>query len=377
MKRFYKSVICLTVLFLLLCSGNVLAVNTPLKPILTLLPIKTPVPLPTAPPALQINLLQTSTNNSVYLNWIVSGNTDQVNGYWIHRTTHYGSLSGNPLNSPVVVTGTTYTDSTVTTGTTYYYVVSIQNKDFSSGPASNWVTVTPGVLPPQATLSVTGINKEVSLSWSVSGNSSQILKYLIYRRTTPTGNPSLLGSVVSGTVYKDTQVTLGTTYYYQVVPMMDINTPGAWSNQVSATPRNLLGNTIVLQIGNPKMTVNGIQMEIDPGRGTVPVVINGTTMVPIRAIIEAMGGTVQWDNTTRKITVKLNSNTIQLWLNSKIITVNNKNKIIAVPPQLIKGRTMVPLKVIVENLGLKLQWNALTKTITISDQVVPSLRPRN
>ena len=47
---------------------------------------------------------------------------------------------------------------------------------------------------------------------------------------------------------------------------------------------------LTMQIDNPQMTVNGTEKEIDPGRGTVPVVQNDRTLVPIRAIIEAMGG---------------------------------------------------------------------------------------
>ena len=44
--------------------------------------------------------------------------------------------------------------------------------------------------------------------------------------------------------------------------------------------------TLSMEIGNPVMTVNGTQSEIDPGRGTAPVIQNGRTLVPIRAIVE-------------------------------------------------------------------------------------------
>ncbi|MCH5185415.1 MAG: hypothetical protein J1F64_04730, partial [Oscillospiraceae bacterium] len=55
------------------------------------------------------------------------------------------------------------------------------------------------------------------------------------------------------------------------------------------------GETIItLQIDNPNMTVDGRSEEIDPGRGTTPVIVNDRTLVPIRAIIEAVGGTVDW-----------------------------------------------------------------------------------
>ncbi len=53
------------------------------------------------------------------------------------------------------------------------------------------------------------------------------------------------------------------------------------------------------------MSVNGIYKEIDPGRGTVPVIISewGRTLLPIRAIVEELNGEVLWDGTTRKVTI--------------------------------------------------------------------------
>lgn len=54
---------------------------------------------------------------------------------------------------------------------------------------------------------------------------------------------------------------------------------------------------LTMQIGNSVMTVNGEEKNIDDN-GTVPVVENGRTLVPIRAIIEAMGGDVKWDGET-------------------------------------------------------------------------------
>lgn len=47
------------------------------------------------------------------------------------------------------------------------------------------------------------------------------------------------------------------------------------------------------------MTVNGVTREIDPGRGTSPVIVNGRTLLPIRAIIEALGGSVAWDQAAK------------------------------------------------------------------------------
>ena len=58
---------------------------------------------------------------------------------------------------------------------------------------------------------------------------------------------------------------------------------------------------VSLQIDNPVMQVNGVRTQIDPGRETAPVVTNGRTLVPIRAIVEAFGGTVGWNGDTQTL----------------------------------------------------------------------------
>ena len=74
---------------------------------------------------------------------------------------------------------------------------------------------------------------------------------------------------------------------------------------VFATDTPTLDVVVSLQIDNPLMEVNGSQTEIDAGRGTTPIVNNGRTLVPIRAIIEAFGGTVSWNNVTRMVTLEI------------------------------------------------------------------------
>jgi len=129
--------------------------------------------------------------------------------------------------------------------------------------------------------------------------------------------------------------------------------------------------TIILQIGNPYMAVNGISQEIDPGRGAKPVIKNGRTLIPIRAIVEVLGGTVEWDGTTKKVAVTLKDTTIELWIGKPQATVNGQTKWIddanhKVMPEIINGRTMLPLRFVAENLGADVVWDGTTKTITIT-----------
>jgi len=126
---------------------------------------------------------------------------------------------------------------------------------------------------------------------------------------------------------------------------------------------------IVLQIGNSMFTVNGGSVTLD----SPPVIMNGRTLVPIRAIIEALGGTVGWDGTARKATVTLGSATIELWIGKNAARVNGANIPIdaanaKVVPEIINGRTMLPLRFVSENLGCSVVWADATKTITITYQ---------
>lgn len=130
-------------------------------------------------------------------------------------------------------------------------------------------------------------------------------------------------------------------------------------------PSNVGKNTMVLQIGNPIMEVNGAKQEIDPGRGTAPVILNNRTLVPIRSIIEAMGGTVGWDPDLKKITIQARGKTIEMWLDYTTITVNGQYEKIDVAPTVINDRTVVPVRFVVEFLGCGVNWDAATKTITI------------
>lgn len=94
-------------------------------------------------------------------------------------------------------------------------------------------------------------------------------------------------------------------------------------------------------------------------------IINGRTMVPIRFISEAFGCKVEWDAKEGKITIIRHDMTIRLWKGKTTAKVNDDEKILDSPPQIIKGRTFVPLRFISEPFGAKVIWDKATKKITI------------
>lgn len=130
--------------------------------------------------------------------------------------------------------------------------------------------------------------------------------------------------------------------------------------------------TVVLKMGSPYMTVDGTKTEIDPGRGTKPEILSGRTLVPIRSIVQQMGGTIAWDEKFRQIVIATETKVIRMHLDTAVAEVKPSTGTVFrqvkldVAPKSIKGRTMVPLRFVSEELGAQVGWNAPTKQITIS-----------
>src|SRR5208282_641604 len=116
----------------------------------------------------------------------------------------------------------------------------------------------------------------------------------------------------------------------------------------------------------PAMTVNGANNIIDPTSGAIPIIKDGRTMLPIRAIIESIGGTVQWDASEQETTIQVENRTIQLWIGKTTAAVNDESVPIDVAPQAFNGRILLPLRFVAENLGAAVQWDAASQTVTLT-----------
>ncbi len=121
---------------------------------------------------------------------------------------------------------------------------------------------------------------------------------------------------------------------------------------------------IKLYLNNSKMSVNGKYVAID-SQGTTPRIINDRTMVPIRAVIEAMGGTVSWNGNLQQVTLKLDEKTLYLRINENYAFDENSSFELDSAPVLIDGRTLLPVRAVVEYFGGSVSWNNTTKCVTI------------
>ena len=127
-----------------------------------------------------------------------------------------------------------------------------------------------------------------------------------------------------------------------------------------------LSDVIVsLQIDNPIMTVNGVEQEIDEGMGTSPEIVGERTLVPVRAIIEAFGGSVFWDDAEKSVLLDMNGDEITLFIDSNTTYLNGTEEILDVAPTVINGRTMLPIRFIAEGFNLGVGWNGQERTIYI------------
>jgi hypothetical protein len=125
-------------------------------------------------------------------------------------------------------------------------------------------------------------------------------------------------------------------------------------------------DTIVVKLGDPWMMVNGVKKEIDPGRNTIPALVNNRILVPLRAIVEEMGGTISWEPNEKRIDIKLGTTNMQLWIDKRDAVINGKELTMDVPPMTINSRTMIPVRFGFESLGAHVEWNDSTKEATIS-----------
>ncbi len=120
---------------------------------------------------------------------------------------------------------------------------------------------------------------------------------------------------------------------------------------------------VSLTIDNPIMEVNGQELEIDPGRGTKPMIVNGRTLVPIRAIIETFGGTVGWDESSKTVQLRMDKNTIRLGIDQRTAYLNQRAETLDVAPAIYNERTMLPIRFVAEGFNLGVAWDDKTKTV--------------
>ena len=118
------------------------------------------------------------------------------------------------------------------------------------------------------------------------------------------------------------------------------------------------------------MADDGIKIIINSEPKTfdvMPQIIDGRTMVPMRGIFEAFGAKITWVDVTKTVVAETPDIALTLTVGKTTAKVNGEAKSLDVPAQIIEGRTMVPVRFIAESLGCKVEWQADTKTVVIGN----------
>jgi hypothetical protein len=187
-------------------------------------------------PSVPVGLMATAGNAQVSLSWTASNGATL---YYVKRS----ATSGGPYAQISAPSATSYTDTGLTNGTSYFYVVSAYNSVGQSANSSE-VSATPMApsTPPAvpANLQATAGNAQVSLSWTASsGATSYHLK-----RSTTSGSGYTQIAAPTATSYTDTGLTNGMAYFY-VVSALNAAGESANSAPTTATPANLTADVTI------------------------------------------------------------------------------------------------------------------------------------
>jgi len=111
-----------------------------------------------------------------------------------------------------------------------------------------------------------------------------------------------------------------------------------------------------------KIIVNGNELNVD----TPPVIVEGRTLVPLRAIFEELECEVGWEPDTKTVVAIGRGTSICLQIGQKQIFKNSDVIAIDVPAQIINDRTMIPVRAISEALDCNVEWDETAKTVTVA-----------
>jgi uncharacterized protein YraI len=178
------------------------------------------------------------------------------------------------------------------------------------------------------------------------------------------------GYAIAGTILKNTQVQI-------------LQTQGSWdkiqfgsltgwvssslitaSQSTTSTPTTVTSapSTTVITTTPPRVLLDGKELRFEVS----PVIENSRTLVPLRTIFEAMGATVQWNQSMQTVTATKGSKTVVLPLNSTSPTINGVVYPLDTAAKIVNDRTLAPLRFVGEAFDGTVSWDAAARTIFIS-----------
>ena len=219
----------------------------------------------------------TVSSTEVDLSWTAPSG-DLAVGYNVYEGTSPGGESSTPVNS-ASVTGTTFSVTGLSPGTTYYFEVTAVDaggtaSDFSTEASA---TTTNGPDPPTGLTANTVSSTEVDLSWTAPSGVPAV-GYNVYEGTSPGGESStpVNSAPVTGTTFPVTGLSGGTTYYFEVTAVDAGGTESGFSTEASATTTPAPGS-LGPPTGLTAKTVSSTEVDLSwtaPSGGSPPAGYN-------------------------------------------------------------------------------------------------------
>lgn len=113
-----------------------------------------------------------------------------------------------------------------------------------------------------------------------------------------------------------------------------------------------------------KIFVDGKEVKAD----VPPVIVDDRTLVPFRAIFEALGAEVEWEAETRTALGVRGGIAVEIQIDSSVMKINGEELVLDVPAQIIDDRTMVPVRAVSESFNANVGWISGTKTVVVTTE---------
>ena len=195
----------------------------------------------------------------------------------------------------------------------------------------------------------------ITLSWeSVEGaNEYQLFEYfkdtdLVKMLNTTKENTATISGLEKGSIH---------SYIVQPISYVEIADNVTSENSVSATCGQADDAISVF--------INGLKVDFSKYDNVRPVIENGRTLVPIRAVSETLKAEVEWYDDTQEITVTKGDIFVKMAIGNSKAYVNGGEQQLDTPPTIRNGRTLVPLRFVAESLKLNVEWIDESRTIII------------
>lgn len=138
-------------------------------------------------------------------------------------------------------------------------------------------------------------------------------------------------------------------------------------NALLTIAAGLAAAVTVSAAGDISVFVNGEPLEFD----VPPIIENERTLVPMRAIFEALGAKVSWDGDTATVTAKKGEDTLSITIGSNILYKNGAATELDVPAKIVDERTLVPVRAVSESFDAEVDWNGEEQSVLITTAKQP------